>query len=320
MSDLQLEAAPAVSVRTSALDDKAWEMLLRRISLGKFTPFLGPESCFGPGLSSSKIAMDWAQKYAYPLEDDDDLTRVAQYMTYNEYGGDGNAVKDLLVEEFRSVQPPNFSDPNEPHRVLASLPIKIYINTHYLGFTFEALKHLHKDPRQIYCRWYAPDESKESGLAPGYEPTVANPLVYNLFGHISESESLVLTEDDYLDFLGRTAEDPELLPQPVQSAMVNHSLLFLGYQMTELDFRVLLRSVNNLWHRKQLRTKGTHLSVQMVHVGDHPAPEQLAQVKSYFGNYCQELSIGVYWGSTREFVSELRQRWEDYCARSVAAR
>jgi SIR2-like domain len=313
--------APTNLKRADAIDEKAWERLLRRINMKQCTPFLGPETCFYFSVpSASAIAEDWANRYGYPLEDRGNLPRVAQYLAYDVNNGDTKAVKEELVEQFRKLKPPDFSDVNQPYRVLASLPLRIYVNAHYFGFISLALQAQHKDPRRAICAWRAGEFSNDyPALERGYEPTPATPLVYYLFGHIDEPSSLVLTEDDYLDFLVRTSAEPELIPQPVQYAMVNHSLLFFGYQMTDLDFRVILRSLNSLWQRRQL-SSGTHFTVQLVHVGDKKATsEQIERVKTYIGRYCLKctnVSIGVYWGSTRDFIVELRQRWEDYSARN----
>ena len=40
----------------------------------------------------------------------------------------------------------------------------------------------------------------------------ANPLVYHFHGHVNELNSMVVTEDDYLDFLANLAEDKKLIP------------------------------------------------------------------------------------------------------------
>lgn len=308
MADTLTHQANVVS--SDSIPDPAWKMLLQRIALKKCTPFLGPEITFDSVFSSSKIALEWAMQNNYPMSDGSNLPRVAQYLSYRDDLLGSNSLKDSLSLQFMTAAPPDFKDRDEPHRILADLPIPIYINTHFMSFALDALKaNPTKNPVHAICRWDRPDEP--SGLDPIYQPSPANPLVYHLFGHINEPESLVLTEDDYLDFLVRTSADPELIPQSVQSAMVNHSLLFLGYQMNDLDFRVLLRSVNSLWQKK--RSKNTHFSVQMVHVGSTPEQIELVKnhCKSYFshGTFAQ---IYGYWGSTREFLSELRQRWEAY--------
>ena len=318
--------APTVLKRSDAIDEKAWSRLLLRIKNQNCTPFIGPETCFDFSVpSASAIAQEWALTYDYPLDDRTNLPRVAQYLAYDVNRGDSNAVKEELVEKFRGLRLPDLSDPDEPYRVLASLPLRIYLNTHFFGFTHQALKAAHKDPRRALCRWHGgePSEAFPELDFGSYDPDPANPLVYHLFGHIDEPASLVLTEDDYLDFLVRTSEfqpqDEELIPQAVQSAMRNHSLLFFGYQMNDLDFRVILRSLNRLWQKKKEACRGTHFTVQLVHVGESKTTsDQVDRVKKYCEGYCSNLSIGVYWGSTRDFLIELRQRWEDYSAKNPA--
>ena len=67
-----------------------------------------------------------------------------------------------------------------------------------------ALKSQGKDPVSEFCRW------NKAGEAGGiisvfdrekqYMPTEARPLVYPLHG-IDKPQSMVLTEDDYIDFI-----------------------------------------------------------------------------------------------------------------------
>ncbi len=158
---------------------------------------------------------------------------------------------------------------------------------------------------------------------PSFDPSAANPLVYHLYGCLEKSESLVLTEDDHLDFLLRTSagamahtseHSKAILPPVVEAATAKPSLLFLGYQLNDLEFRVLLRK---LVCSKQIAT-GMHLSVQMVAVNDSPEPEEVVQLQGYVDKYLARLNIGVssYPGSLRDFAVELRQRWEDFDAKT----
>ena len=64
----------------SALQDRDWTLLLRRIKDGKCTPFLGAGACAGILPLGGDIARDWANEYEYPLADNGDLARVAQYL------------------------------------------------------------------------------------------------------------------------------------------------------------------------------------------------------------------------------------------------
>ena len=52
-----------------------------------------------------------------------------------------------------------------------------------------------------------------------------------------------------------------------------------------------------------------HVAVQL----EAPAVEQASQeeVTRYFQRYFANSKIDVYWGSTRQFVSELDARWQE---------
>jgi hypothetical protein len=301
--------------RSEALDEEKWKILLKRIYNQKCTPFLGPETCFDFSIpAASVLADEWANEHCYPFEDRKNLARVAQFVAYKVFG-EVDAVKEELAEKFRGLKLPDFSNPDEPYRILASLPFSVYISTHYYAFMSLALMSQHKEPQRVVCRWHDLEFSgDESGLPAAYDPKPACPLVFHMFGHVGDPPSLVLTEDDYLDFLVQTSDKQNLIPQSVQNAMKNNSLLFFGYQTNDLDFRVILRSLYRIWHGKF--TGKSSYTIQFVHVGDDKVTsDQINRLKEYFNRYCSaSMSIGVYWGSTSEFMIELRQRWEDFRA------
>jgi len=56
-----------------------------------------------------------------------------------------------------------------------------------------------------------------------YRPTEAKPLIYHLFGHHRRPRSLVLTEDDYFDFLIGVTRDKDLVPVGVRRAFADSS-------------------------------------------------------------------------------------------------
>ena len=311
--------APIVLKRSDALTDDQWKVLLRRIHKQKCTPFLGPETCFDFSIpAASVVADEWADKHEYPFEDRSNLPRVAQFVAYKVFG-EVDAVKEELAEKFRGLKLPDFSHPDEPYRILASLPFSVYINTHYYAFMSMALMSQNKEPQRLVCRWNDPECSDDARQAASCDPKPACPLVFHMFGHVTDPPSLVLTEDDYLDFLVRTSLKSELIPQAVQNAMQNNSLLFFGYETNGLDFRVILRSLHRIWGG-QFAGK-TSYTIQFVHVSDDKVTaDQIKRLKEYFNRYCTtSMSIGVYWGSTSEFMIELRQRWEDFRANSPVA-
>ena len=60
---------------------------------------------------------------------------------------------------------------------------------------------------------------------PTSAPTVDRPLVYYLFGRFDDPRSLVLTEDDYFDYLIGLTRNNELVPAVVRRALVDTALL-----------------------------------------------------------------------------------------------
>jgi hypothetical protein len=298
--------------RADTLDEAKWDSLLLRIDKQCCTPFLGPETCFDFSIPpASVLADEWAVKHNFPFEDRRNLARVAQYVAYNVYDHVSDA-KAVFAKKFHGLKSPDFANRDEPYRILADLPIKIYINTHYFAFMSLALLSVHKEPQRLVCRAAEFTSLKrKSELQSVCNPTAASPLVYHMFGNVDSPDTLVLTEDDYLDFLVRTSYTDALIPDVVQAALAKDSLLFFGYQPNDLDFRVILRTLSRIWRGPSQTSSYT---IQFVHVSDDKVSSgQVSRLKDYYNRYCKaSTSIGVYWGTTSQFMIELRQRWENY--------
>jgi len=290
----------------NTLEDNDWNILLRRIKDGKCTPFIGSGACYGKIPLGNEIAQDWASTHKYPLNDCSDLARVAQFLAVTQDPMfPKEIIKDKIKEHSDKVDIDYFKNPDEPHGVLADLPLPVYITTNYDDFMIQALKSRNKKPKQVLCRWnkYIQKIIPVSEL----DPDVSNPVVFHFHGFYEIPESMVLTEDDYFDFLVNISRDEDLIPARIQQALTGASLLFLGYKIADLDLRVLLRSLDSYFEKSLSRA---HLSVQLVpEVG---SKEQKEQAQKYLNKYFGHLNIRVYWGDCREFSAELRKRWEAY--------
>ena len=291
---------------TSELQEADWNRLLRRIQSGKCTPFLGAGACYGALPLGADVAEELAQRYGYPFPDRD-LVRVAQYAAVQ---SDPNAPKEDVVDILRAAgppkytQPPQFGNSGEPHSVLASLPLPIVITTNYDDFMVRAFKWKLKDARREICRWQDILQHVESIFEkdPGYKPTPANPLVFHLHGALDVSESLVLTEDDYLTFLANIAAKPDLLPEVVQQAFAATSFLFIGYRLGDWNFRILFQT---------LRARQQFSSIVVLKPPDETDPNRAAH-QAYFEKFYGALDMKVFWGTAREFSSQLDERWATF--------
>jgi hypothetical protein len=288
---------PGQPIGDRGLKEHDWALLLRRIKDGKCTPFLGAGVNSGMLPLASEIALKWAQEYRYPLENAGDLSRVAQFLAV-QY--DPMFPKEgILRQFFESAEPPDFTEPAEPHGLLADLPLPVYMTTNYDDFMVQALRSRHKDPKRELCRWnkFVEDQPSIFESEPGFYPTLANPVVFHLYGHNKVPESLVLTEDDYLDFLANISRDQALLPPRIQVALTGASLLFIGYSLTDRAFQVLFRGL----------VVSTEPSLRRISVAVQLPPVSAVEQK-YMDEYFSRIDLRVYWGTAREFAAELRQR------------
>lgn len=284
---------------SNLMSETDWELLLRRIKDGKCTPFLGAGACHGVLPLASDIAREWAQKHKSPMSDRDDLVRVAQFLAVNK---DQMFPKEELLRKFQSVKPPDFSDPYEPHGFLADLPLPVYMTTNYDDFMFKALQNRKRDAKRESCRWNSYFKGKRSVFDTAFQPSVENPLVYHLHGNNEASESMVLTEDDYLTFLVNISRDQNIIPPSILEALTGSSLLFIGYKLADWDFRVLFQGLIN----------ATDSNLRRISVTVQLSPTEINLKKyqeKYFG---KRMDMRVYWGKARKFVAELKTRWEKF--------
>lgn len=298
------------------LSERDWEILLKRIKDGKCTPFLGAGVNFGILPLGSSIAEEWSKKYKYPLEDSSDLSRVAQFVAIT--GDDPMSPKEeilySLVQQTREfLQKVNeedfFSRKDEPLSVLAGLPFPIYMTTNYDSLLISALRIRKKKPVRELCQWNEwlrkNVKSVFDSVSP-VEPSPQNPIVYHLHGHDEISESVVLSEDDYLDFLVNMARNDELIPKTIQACLAGTSLLFVGYRLADWSFRVLFRGIVNSMDSTLRR-----ISVA-VQLAPHEDKSKNESVQKYLDKYFGNIKIKVAWGTAKEFVTELQERWEKF--------
>ncbi|GIK57522.1 MAG: hypothetical protein BroJett015_31850 [Chloroflexota bacterium] len=288
----------------TGLNERDWNLLLKRIADGKCTPFIGPAINHAYLPTRRALATSWANEFGYPLENGD-LARVAQYLAVENHR---YFPHDEMQKQIEAAQKPDFNTPNQPHAILADLPLPIFITTNYDNLMLDALAQHQKEPRRELCRWnpYLL-RSHPSLLESGYQPTPANPLVYYLHGHSESPESLVLTEDDYLDFLVNISSNEYNLPPRIQQSLTDSSLLFIGYRPGDWDFRVLFRG---LVAAAQGGLRRISVTVQVPPLPDDAAEPTKEKVQEYYGKYIDltDRQMRVYWGTAEQFIAELGQR------------
>jgi hypothetical protein len=291
--------------RAVSIDDAGWDDLLQNIGEGICTPFLGAGASVAWLPSAGDLAETWAQQYNYPLEDSKNLSRVAQFLATTR---SPQFPKIQVQKRFDAVLTPEFHAENDVHALLAGFPLPVYITTNYDDLMVRALRAKNKSPRQELCRWNFLVKQHQPSIydaEPDYQPSAKDPLVYHLHGAIQFPPSLVLTEDDYVDFLINM--DEKLLPPRVQESFTGASILFLGYGLNDWNFKLLFRTMVTYMQKSMVQT---HVSVQLVPLDRKvPQPKRMEALK-YLDAYYTKLNIKVYWGTCRQFSEDLHARWQ----------
>jgi hypothetical protein len=297
---------------TGLSEDDDWDLLIGRIRQGKCTPFLGAGAS-QPAISLAKdMAVALANEHGYPFKIwENDLAKVTHFMAIN--SDDPVRPKEVLIDKFfHNVNPPDFSQPTQLLRVLAELPLPIYMTTNYDSFMMQALQSVRmkdgemKKPKRELCNWNKirlPNVYKSIwDDQSGYRPTPAEPVVYHFHGMDAVPESLVLTEDDYISFLVNTSKDPSLLPDFIKESITGHSLLFLGYSLSDITFQVIFRGLISSMDSVLRRLS---VAVQLPPETDESVREN---AQRYLTNYYGEQKVHVYWGEAGQFGKDLYER------------
>lgn len=196
---------------------------------------------------------------------------------------------------------PRFDGQDDPLLRLANLPFRTILTTTPFTFIEDALRRAGKAPRTEVCRWNRDlAASIPSAIDDRYQPSPTEPLVYHLHGLDRYADSLVLSEDDYLDYLGNLCQgqgnqSTDYMPALVRRAF-SDDLLVLGFSLDSWAFRVLYAGL--IKRSGKPEDRGV-CSLQL--------PDTEAE-RVYLQDYIErETKFQVFWGSLEEYVlKELR--------------
>ncbi len=305
--------------------------VISHIEEGHCTPLIGPglvEPLLG---SMHEIAELWAEQFRYPLSPNEreSLPQVAQYLTvHQDTAFTFSKMKEVLVKHirtrFKADLPENLltgrtslnalieavsarqreRDPLDPHKALAELPLPIYITANQDNLLESALKAAGREPTVFLCPWNEFIEQTQAEYTG--TPTPEKPLVFHLFGSWDKTDSIVLTEDNFFDFLIGVTRNKDIIPEQVRLALSNSSLLFLGFRTESWDFRVLYRSI--LAQSGSRRGRYAQIAAQVEPEDGRILEPQGARayLESYFG---KGADIDIFWGSSQEFLADLMKEW-----------
>jgi hypothetical protein len=188
----------------------------------------------------------------FPLEDPANLQRVALFFEITRS-------RHQLVENVASLVQTG-KRPSPMLRALAELPFPLVITTNYDQLFEAALYASGKQPRVAI---YTPNLE----ATPDHrDPASDSPVVFKLHGDLSRPETIVITDEDYIQFVLRMSnkEPYDPVPLTLKYYLSGWPTLFVGYSLLDYNLRLLF---------KTLRWKLDSASVpEMYSVDYHPDP------------------------------------------------
>ena len=249
----------------------------------------------GAANESSSLRDAFCQYLVEQLEADDQkvgekvLFAVAQQ--FNDSPSTVN-LKNIAAQFFRDSR----YRPGPLHLGLARCPFSVVLTTCHDDLFEQALVENRKIPSRYWYHYRGePRDNKELAGTP--DPT--NPALYHLFGAVDEPNSLVLTENDLLDFVIRVVSGRPKLPDSLRSALRNKTFIFFGFGIRHWYLRVLLKLIV---HSLELSPG----SVALESLGGLDAREKEQTVMFYK----RGTRIEVVDMDGQEFVDELLKRLE----------
>jgi hypothetical protein len=184
----------------------------------------------GAALSRELAAeCDFARRF--PGEDPGNLQRVA--LAY-----EIDSSRGRLVDAISSAVDTGTA-PSPMLRALARLDFSLVITTNYDQLFERALRDEGKRPRVVVYN-PAPEPTADFRNA-----TPESPVVYKLHGDIAHRESLVVTDEDYIQFVLRMSDkepyDP--IPLSLKFFLTGSTTLFVGYSLLDYNLRLLFKAL-----------------------------------------------------------------------------
>ena len=291
------------------MKDRHWTNLVSTLRFGQCILVLGPEVPAGatPGGPSDQgdpatYTDALKARLAQELRDDNrevtatSLSGIAQH--YEDADGFGAGTLRTQTASFYASAP---FEPSAVHHALAALPFPLILTTSHDRLLNDALVAAGKQP--VLYRYHLRGDRSDNPefVASG---SSATPILYYLFGTPDEPQSLVVSENDLLDFLIAVVAERPPLPNSLSRALQRQgvSLLFVGFGIRHWYLRVLLKALIR--------------SVLFGRSGDAIALEPLLQAVPDFDRqqtvlfYRRGTRVEVHDGDVLAFLAELRQRVE----------
>ena len=245
---------------------------------GRVVPVLGEDS--------TSYATSLAARFRYPRTESPELPRVSQYAAaLRGYGPLYDELRALVtaddaptaVHTFFASLPPLLRERGAPHQLLVTTSYGTALERafHAAGEEFDVVSYIASGRSRGSFRHTAPDGTSTVIDVPNTYATELSlerrTVILKIRGQVDPSadatrDSFVVTEDDYIEFLGRS-DVATRAPVGLAAALRRSHFLFLGYTVRDWHLRLVL---GRMWGDEQVAYRSW-----AVHPDPGPAEHEL---------------------------------------------
>lgn len=216
---------------------------------------------------------------------------------------------EYLMKLVHEVLPDAQHQPSPLLQTLASLPFKLFVTTNYDRLLERAFP---KDEYELLVQPVTGFSDLEQAQIQERLAEINKPIIYKIHGSFHDNggaagqsqnlNRLILTEEDYIQFLSVVGREDMGVPTMVREKLVDGTILFLGYSLQDWDFRTIHKI---LFEPLQGRQKNKSFAIQK----DPP---------DFWVQYWNSKNVTILNVDLYTFATELKEYCQDYVAKKAA--
>ena len=228
-----------------------------------------------------------------------DLARIALHVAVEQ---DVDYLMNLVHEVLADAQ----YQPSPLLQTLVSLPFKLFVTTNYDRLLERAFP---GNDYELLVQPVTGFTDLEQATIQDRLAAINKPIIYKIHGSFRDngnpagnpqnSNRLILTEEDYIQFLSIVGREDMGVPTMVREKLVDGTILFLGYSLQDWDFRTIHKI---LFEPLQGRQPNKSFAIQK----DPP---------DFWVQYWNSKNVTILNVDLYTFATELKEYWQDFVAK-----
>lgn len=228
------------------VDDSNIEICINYLEEGKCVLFLGPQ--FAMDEAGQKVhahLKSYLQQTPFKDKLDFSYDNLFIFKNPKPRSGDKMRLNIQLKNKYQTLKP------HEIYQLIPYIPFSAIISCSPDSYLKKAFKKVNQDIHfRYYSRKGASNSTAESNSTTESNGTIPEnpplPFLYNVFGYITDEESLITTYESFFKFIISIMGEEQQLPLELRNHVADAKIiLFMGFDMTKWYIPLLIHKLNS---------------------------------------------------------------------------